>query len=556
MSFRSMTENFQRRFIAIALKCRGEYRMRSPRYTFPILAVVFFCVSVAWIYNASSRVIDKRHVDEGHVIVWGTPEADGGTNTVRVGEMNRLFVRLLYPVAIYYMNSHMGGEHYVTGWDYPGGYYLRDHFNRGGDAPGANKLTHASRDPELPSVGFHTVDSNIQDYVFFQRTAFGTLAVLSFLLLLFSLYSRYGFAAAATYAGLILFSEIVFNQFLIFYSETSLFIIFNLSFYFLISEKRIELWIAVLLGAVTAAALSTKLTGVLIAGPAFAQVTADAWGRGHRGTLIVGAFFASCLAVTVAINAHVASYFEFINETLANVYHYKTGHYVTGTGDYFPEIAESLGYGMVILFLVSSIYLALRPTLRDASIYALITFASAAMVSMANSALYMERNLAIIYVVMSFVVALGVARLVRSDRRGWRRELVAALCLSVFIVGAAHRVLAILPLTTSFFERNTARIADCGSIGVVGISEDVFRRFVDTDGAVFFEEVRGPFNLSSNSAHFDKYLAYDCVVALRRGQTKQITNFFAPQTHRLASRVGDLFFFDREALRRRPVVGM
>lgn len=545
MSFHSMIGNFLRRFIDMAGRCRA----MALFYAFPILATVFFCISVAWIHNANSRVIDRRHVDEGHTLVWGTPGADGGTNTVRVGETNRLFVRLLYPFAIYYMNSYMGGEHYVTGWEYPGGYYLRDHFNRGSDAAGANESINAPRDPELPSVGFRTIDPNIQDYVFFQRILFGSLAILSFLLLTLRVCDRYGFTAAAAYAGLVFFGEIIFNQFLMVYSEVSLFILFNLSFYLIISKKKTGLWTAVLLGVAAAAALSTKLTGILIAGPAFARVAADAWGRGHRGALIVGAFLVSCLAVAVAINAHVASYFEFVNETLANVYHYKTGHYVTGEGGYLPDIAEALGYGTVALFFVSSVYLALRPARRDAGVYALIVFALTVIVSMANSAVYTERNLAIIYVVMSFVIALGAARLFRSGRRGGGRELVAALCLSVFIVGAAHRALLILPLTTSFFERNAARIEDCGSIGVVGVSEDVFRRFVDTDEIVFFKGVQGSFNLSLNPSHFDKYLAYDCVIALRRGQTKQITNFFAPQSHRLASRVGDLFFFDRAASR-------
>ena len=157
--------------------------------------------------------------------------------------------------------------------------------------------------------------------------------------------------------------------------------------------------------------------------------------------------------------------------------------------------------------------------------------------------------MAFVYVAMSFVVALGIGRFVRSGARPGIRDVVATICLSAFVVGGADRAFAVRSSSTSFFERNAARIADCGSVSVVGISEDVFRRFVDTDRAVFFEGVRGPFNLSSDPSHFDKYLAYDCVVALRRGQTKQITNFFPPQTQRLASRVGDLFFFDKATAR-------
>ena len=35
------------------------------------------------------------------------------------------------------------------------------------------------------------------------------------------------------------------------------------------------------------------------------------------------------------------------------------------------------------------------------------------------------------------------------------------------------------------------------------------------------------------------------LLVLRRGQSKQITNFLAPQSYRLADRAGDLFFSDK-----------
>ena len=55
----------------------------------------------------------------------------------------------------------------------------------------------------------------------------------------------------------------------------------------------------------------------------------------------------------------------------------------------------------------------------------------------------------------------------------------------------------------------------------------------------------GLFHLSRNPETFDKYPAYECLVVLRQSQSKQITNFLAPQSYRLADRAGDLFFFDK-----------
>ena len=537
----------------------GRLRVRMRRYAFPILAAVFLCVSVAWVYNANSRVIDVRHVDEVHTLVYGTAGMsdwipDDEVPTQRVGEVGRWFVRVLYPIAIYYMNSRMGGEHYLTGWQYPGGYYLRDRFDKGDDALGANGVANVPPDARNLSWGFHTVDPNIQDYVFFQRTAFSILAVFSFLLLLRKLYHKYGVPAAASYAGFILFGQIVFYQFSIFYSETALFIVFNLSFYCLLSGSERRMRSALLLGLAAAAAMSTKLTGILVAGPAFAHVAVGAWGRGERGAKEVSAFFAAALAVVVALNAPFGSVFSFINETLANVYHYKTGHLVTEEGglDFLRRLVHDLGYAIVALFLACSARLALTPERRDAGLIALILCIAAGLASLIDSAVYLTRNLAVFYVAMSFVASVGLGRYVGSNPGGRGQRAVLAFCVAVFMVGAADRALAIPSLSGVFFERNAERIAECGSVAAIGVSEEKFRKFVDNPDIAFFGRVRGPFNISEEPEYFDKYLSHDCVVAWRQGQTKQITNFFAPQSHRLASRVGNWFFFDNGG---RPALG-
>ena len=69
---------------------------------------------------------------------------------------------------------------------------------------------------------------------------------------------------------------------------------------------------ALLLGLAAAAAMSTKLTGILVAGPAFAHVAVGGWGRGERGVKEVAAFFAAALAVVVALNDLAAA--TLVNE--------------------------------------------------------------------------------------------------------------------------------------------------------------------------------------------------------------------------------------------------
>ena len=113
------------------------------------LVLAFLFVSSAWVFNLNSRSVNRTQEDEWHTLVLGTrhlsPFGDP-VPTARVGETNRWFTRLLYPLGIWYMNGRMGGElgfREAGGFDYAGGYYLRDH---------------------LTGVGAIQRDPNVQDY--------------------------------------------------------------------------------------------------------------------------------------------------------------------------------------------------------------------------------------------------------------------------------------------------------------------------------------------------------------------------------------------------------
>ena len=499
------------------------------RCAFAVTAVVFFLVSAVWIHHKNVQVIDWIHPDESHTVIHATHRLNpfsGDVTAMRTGELNRWIVRLLYPFAVYYMNGKMGGEHTVTGWRYPGGYYLKEHLHR------ENVLS----------------DPNLQDYVFFQRTMLGFLSLLSIIMLMGALRRRFGPAAAAGYAGLLLFGSIMFENFHFFYSPITLVIVFNVALYMLMSYDARRLSICALSGAAASAALSTQISGVLVAGPLFAHVAALAWSRGGRREIAVAVFLASALASAVAINWPAESFFRLVNDTLANVYHYSTGHRVTEEGgwEFALRIAGDVGYGAIPLFAAAAIYLLARPERGFVYAYGLIALIALAVLQMSNYAMYLSRNVVIVYVAMSFIVALAVGKFIEERKGAQRRAgFAAALCFAVFAAGAGYRALSTPSPSRGFFEANAVRLSECTSLGVVGIPERDTRKFIDRNDTVFFERVRGPFNLSEKPETFDEYLVYECLVVLRQGQSKQITNFFAPQSYRLADRAGDLFFFDK-----------
>ena len=518
-------------------------RMVESRRTALVMLLWFFLVSSAWVFNLNSRGVNHPHGDEWHTLVLGTRHFgsfEEPVYTARVGETNRWFVRLLHPAAVYYMNSHMGGEHYLTGWKYPGGYYLREHFNE----------TDAIRD-----------DPNIQDYVFFLRASFGVLALFSFSMVMWALSGRFGIAAAAAYGSLVLVNPLVFSQFDIFYSETTLFILFNTAAFLCLRTRSLTTYrTLVWSGVLSAAALSTKLTGILIIGPLLVRTVIDVL-RSRRNLKVgIEVYLLSAVAALVLLNLPSESLFSLLNETLANVYHFKTGHLVTEEDgvEFLRFIPGDMGYMLYmlpLLFAVSLFWLVRRPRRRLAPVYVLGLLIILVIWSLANSAVYSSRNMASVYVAMSFIAALGVGSFVESLKS--KHKYAAAVCSGLVVVLMAGELVRhqyrMPSLVGTFFERNVERMETCGTIGAIGLSKQALRALSSSrDGGItIFDRVEGPFNISQNPQVFDKYLQYDCLIVHRKGLNKHISNFAAPQHYRLSDRVGNLFFFSRE-LQDRP----
>ena len=505
-----------------------------------VMLLLFFLVSSAWIVNLNSRSVSSPHNgDEWHTLVIGTqylsPVAES-VPSARVGETNRWFVRLLHPVGLYYMNSHMGGEHYETGWDYAGGYYLREHFQQ------MDAVRH---------------DPNVQDYVYSMRVSFGVVAVFSFCMVIWVLFRRFGAAASATYASLVLLNPIVFSQFDAFYSETTLFILFNTAAFLCLRARPSTTYLPLVLwGLLSAAALSTKLTGALVAVPLFVHTVVHALRSRRDVGLDVVIYLLSAAIALVLLNMYSESIFSLLNETLANVYHFKTGHLVTAEGgvEFLQYMRDDLGYLLPTLFVISLLWLARRPRMRLAPLYILGLLIIVLNWNSLYSAVYSSRNMASIYVAMSLVVALGAGSSVASLRS--KHKYVAAACSWLVVALLASELVRhqyqMPALEDTFFERNVERMKMCSTMGAIGLSESALGALSSSQRPYYFDGVEGPFNISETPGLFDKYVQYECLIVHRQGQSKQISNFVAPQHYQLWDRVGNLFFFSRELQDQQP----
>ena len=344
------------------------------------------------------------------------------------------------------------------------------------------------------------------------------------------------------------------EQFQIFYSETTLFVVFNLAAFFCLRREMSSYRMAVYLGILSAAALSTKLTGIMIVAALFAYIIFNKrHRRQHEAEWCVEIYLLSLLAFLVLINWPSGSVFGFVNHTLANVYHFKTGHWVTVEGgfDFLVTIFRDLGYLTVSLFSISLLWLARSPRRRLAWVYVLAIGVVFVVVGFSNTAietLYWERNLASVYVAMSFVIAICVGDFVGgylANKTCYRVVSTAGLVL-VFVVSAASLVYGLPSLSGTFFEKNREFVRNCNDMATIGLSNSDLRSLQQSTNVTIatFPSIRGPFNVSTDYERlFGKYRGYTCLVVRREGQTKQATNFFLPDNYSLERRVGDLFLF-------------
>src|SRR5258708_23252065 len=216
----------------------------------------------------------------------------------RVCESTRWMARLIYTLGLYYINSNMGGEHYVTGWEYSGGYYIRKHFHLQSDIPG---------------------DPNIQDFVFAMKFVLGAIVILSFLLASYVMSRRLGLVAGLAYFALALSSVLTIQMLVVFYTESTLVILFNLiiviAFIPKIGSIRLYFWLAFIF----AFAFSAKLTGAVFLIPILMilkQKEKENWLKGLR----MEAFAILILVFFLLIHYFIPSYMTALDQTLANVY--------------------------------------------------------------------------------------------------------------------------------------------------------------------------------------------------------------------------------------------
>jgi hypothetical protein len=504
--------------------------------SFIIIISAIFILQFNKLVNENSL---KVNGDEIHTIGWGTKFFewdDGKVPTVRVGEFNRWMVRIIYPFSIFYMNSYMGGEHFLTGWDYPGGYYLEKNFT--------NNLEWMS--------DIVNRDVNVQDYVFAQRYILGTILVGLIFLISFQYYIRIGLIFPLSFITLLFFQNIFNSQFKIFYSETVLSILLLLTILFM-NLKYLRFVAPLFIGILSACLISTKITGVLIIFVAFIYLISENYkfSKIKKLNIFNQNFFLTYIIYFIAfiftwrfINSYSESLFLNLNETLANVYHYKTGHNLTNPGFYYNlnEFYSEVGIINIFFYFVPVLFLIFLKFKENFALLFVFLITSFGLMSMLDAHIYISRNFGTIQLVYCLLSAYSISILFNSYSK---------IILKIFFEYFIVFVIFISSVNFFFFSDNKfnkiLEKTNCKNIGLVGVDKNILDKNNKND-VTLLKNIEPPFHLRSNPLKiFSKYVEFDCLVIKRIKMNKQITNFFSHQMSIIpVYRSNDLFIFKKK----------
>jgi MFS family permease len=477
-----------------------------------ILMFLFLTVSSLLVLNNSLQYnITKYHVDEVHTMNFGIKSMySGEVTTLRVGESTRWLARAIYPVALYYMNSNMGGEIDVTGWDYPAS-YIRKYFT----APVAIKH-----------------DSNIQDFVFAMRFILGTLVILSFLVASYMLSITYGLIAGLAYFVFSLSTSLIYSMLAIFYTESSLIILFNLVVIFgliKVLNWRLYIWLAFVL----AFAISTKLTGLIFVLPIFTIIFLKD-NNIFKGMKIEG-FILLIIIFLALINIYASSYTAVMEQTLANVYHFKTGHFKTvPSGIYQIKLILKSLTPWIYIFFIASILLIIKKINNQKFLMSIAISSLIMIISLIGVHFFLDRNLTTPLIMMILIISVVFSIILKQVKDKHHILLVGSLVgLMMFHIYSINKYYNNIDANSI-----SKYIKSCKSIATIDIEKNII------PNASVLDSMPEMFTLKKEQTSFrNKFLPYDCVVVKRVKNNKHLTNYLLPLDYKLTNRHGKYFVF-------------
>lgn len=496
-------------------------KLLSNKNLIQISIFIFLLLSSLWLLNNKLQYeITNSAEDDVHTMNIGINSMySGKVDTLRVGESTRWLARVIYPVALYYMNSNMGGEHFVTTWNYPSGFYIQKYF----------------KDPNVKN------DPNLQDFVFAMKFCLGSLVILSFIGASYMLSRRYNMITGISYFTLSISTTMMMNMLSVFYTESTLVIIFNIIVIIALLEAinkwRLYIWLAFL----SAFAISTKLTGLIFILPIIAIIISK--DKDLFKNMKIEGFLILIVIFYLLINIFSTSYMSLLDQYMANVYHVKTGHLETvPSGFYqFKLIVKALS-PWIFIFPLSLVFILFHKKIENKLFIIFVALASILIFgSQIDVSMTLIRNLTISLIMMIFVISISLGLFViylfdKNDKLQKKETLIIFTLFAIFLI------FYIYYLNKHTFKISptliTKSLKECKSVATIDIED----RFVDNSTKL--PSMPDTFTLENQLEQFrNQFLPYDCIAIKRVKNNKHYTNYILPLDYKLETRFGKYFVY-------------
>jgi hypothetical protein len=229
---------------------------------------------------------------------------------------------------------------------------------------------------------------------------------------------------------------------------------------------------------------------------------------------------------------------------MANIYHYKTGHYATSpSGLYqFKLGIEKIGYIFylflftlpILIFNYRNKYLFI---FLSSILFSLLIF----LFAISNVNIFMERNWIIPAVLMAFILSVNIGSFVYSVNKFFTKKYfsyaISLLCIGYLTYITSYQInkfYTINPVDL-YYEDS---LKNCNKVGIIGSVNDNKR------GYSRIPSIPESYHLGNDLLKFENNLtSYDCILAKFDGYNKQYTHYILPKKYILNKRFGDVFLY-------------
>jgi dolichol-phosphate mannosyltransferase len=486
-------------------------------------------------YNTNIKLENKitsYNIDESLVVDQGIKSIElPGTQSLAVGESTRWFTRVFYPLGLNHMLSNAGGE--------GGSFYPNSKKIVGWRANEISDLAKSS--PYGSYENFKNLPNN-QDFLFYLRKLLSLLCIISFAGVAYLL-SKKNFLTGLIYFLISLTNPLVKDMLLIFYTESSLIIIFNIIIIMFlkdsISENRLYLYLSFLF----ILSCFTKLTGVLYILPIiYILITKN---KNWKKPLRIEIFLTLCFCFTILINyfalfnhgGHLPSnLLKLVNIYLSNIFHIKTGHGRTMAPGFSQLILIFKSIGVYIILSTLSFVYAVKSKYKYLGFTSLLYLTSILMISsISGASFFLERNLTIISVILTFILVANFSYIFKKVKDC--KLIIGIYIISLFLI--SFNSINKLNIQKNFYLKYLKPSTKIALINVPNLNKNI--NFTKVKGVPAQFDFREDMEKIS-----DNIKGYDYVIIRRINQNKHYTNFILPSYYNLKDRKGNYFVYEKK----------